>query len=45
MSVKRVLLGNVLVPESALMGVPIEVQWVRNLTGIHEDAGLNPGLT
>ena len=24
-------------------GVPIVVQWVKNPTSIHEDAGLNPG--
>ena len=26
-------------------GVPAVAQWVRNPTGIHEDAGLLPGLT
>ena len=26
-------------------GVPVVVQWVKNLTSIHEDEGLIPGLT
>ena len=26
------------------MGVPIVAQWVKNPNGIHEDAGLIPGL-
>ena len=27
------------------MGVPVVAQQVKNLTSIHEDAGLSPGLT
>ena len=29
----------------AILGVPIVAQQVKNLTGIHEDKGLIPGLT
>ena len=25
--------------------VPVVAQWVKNMTSIHEDAGLTPGLT
>ena len=28
-----------------LLGVPIVAQWVKNLTSIHKDVGLIPGLT
>ena len=27
-----------------LMGIPVVTQWVKNLTSIHEDVGLIPGL-
>ena len=27
-----------------ILGVPITAQWVKNLTGIHEEATLVPGL-
>ena len=27
------------------IGVPIVAQWAKNLTSIHKDAGLSPGLT
>ena len=30
---------------NTFVGVPFVVQWVKNLTSIHEDAGLIPGLT
>ena len=31
--------------ESILLGVPVVAQQVMNLTGIHEDVGLIPGLS
>ena len=30
--------------ENIKLGVPVVVQWVKNPTGIHEDAGSIPGL-
>ena len=30
--------------KNATLGVPIVVQWLMNLTNIHEDLGLIPGL-
>ena len=27
-----------------LQGVPVVSQWIKNLTGVHEDAGSIPGL-
>ena len=27
------------------LGDPVVTQWVENLTSVHEDAGLIPGLT
>ena len=31
--------------KSGTWGVPIVVQWIKNLTSIHEDGGSVPGLT
>ena len=30
--------------KNVVFGIPFMVQWVTNLTGIHEDAGSIPGL-
>ena len=30
--------------KNVMFGIPFMVQWVTNLTGIHEDAGSIPGL-
>ena len=38
--------GHVDVPfQKVWKRVPVVVQWVKNLTGIHEDAGSIPDLT
>ena len=31
-------------PKKGSFGVPIVAQWAKNLTNIHEDTGLIPGL-
>ena len=38
----KILIKNYL--KTSFLGVPVETQQVKNPTGIHEDAGLIPGL-
>ena len=43
--VKEVKIPSSWADEDSSLGVPIVAQQVKNLTSIHQDAGLIPGLT